>query len=169
MKSSIRIGIGYDVHCLVENRQLILGGVHIPYSRGLQGHSDADVLLHAISDAVLGAAGLGDIGRHFPDTDPAWQGVDSRRILETVCELAREKGYGCVNVDAVVVAQKPKLAPYMGDMRINVAECLGIPVEDVNIKATTTEGLGLEGRSEGISAQAVVLLMKHDSAGSQQA
>jgi len=158
MKTGMRIGIGYDVHCLVENRPLILGGVTIPHSRGLLGHSDADVLLHAISDAVLGAAGLGDIGRHFPDTDPAWKGVDSRKILATVGELAREKGYGCVNVDAVVVAQKPRLAPYMGDMRINVAECLSIPVEDVNIKATTTEGLGPEGRCEGISAQAVVLL-----------
>jgi len=160
MQANMRIGIGYDVHCLVENRALVIGGVTIPYSRGLLGHSDADVLLHAISDAVLGAAGLGDIGRHFPDTDPAWKGVDSLTILATVGELAREKGCTCINVDAVVVAQRPKLAPYMGDMRINVAECLNIPVEDVNIKATTTEGLGPEGRGEGISAQAVVLMMK---------
>jgi 2-C-methyl-D-erythritol 2,4-cyclodiphosphate synthase len=160
MQSNMRIGIGYDAHRLVEGRALVLGGVNIPHSLGLLGHSDADVLLHAISDAVLGAVGLGDIGRHFPDTDPAWKGADSRKILEAVCGMAREKGYSCGNVDAVVVAQKPKLAPYMGDMRINVAECLGIPVEDVNIKATTTEGLGPEGRCEGISAQAVVL-MKH--------
>jgi 2-C-methyl-D-erythritol 2,4-cyclodiphosphate synthase len=158
MQSNMRIGIGYDVHRLVEGRALVLGGVTLAHRYGLLGHSDADVLLHAISDAVLGAVGLGDIGRHFPDTDPAWEGVDSRKILATVCELAREKGYGCVNIDAVVVAQRPKLAPYMGDMRINVAECMGIPVEDVNIKATTTEGLGPEGRCEGISAQAVVLM-----------
>ncbi len=160
MQPVMRIGIGYDAHRLVEGRALVLGGVTIPHSLGLLGHSDADVLLHAISDAVLGATGLGDIGRHFPDTDPAWKGVDSRKILATVSELAREKGYGCVNVDAVVVAQKPKLASYMGDMRINVAECLGIPVEEINIKATTTEGLGPEGRCEGISAQAVVLMLK---------
>jgi len=158
MQLKMRIGIGYDVHRLVEDRPLVLGGVTIEHSRGLLGHSDADVLLHAISDAVLGAVGLGDIGRHFPDTDPAWEGVDSRKILETVCELAREKGYGCVNVDAVVIAQQPKLAPHMADMCINVAVCLGIPVEDVNVKATTTEELGPEGRCEGISAQAVVLM-----------
>jgi len=158
MQSTMRIGIGYDVHRLVEDRPLVLGGVTIEHSLGLLGHSDADVLLHAVSDAVLGAVGLGDIGRHFPDTDPAWEGVDSRKILETVCELAREKGYVCVNVDAVIVAQKPKLAPCMADMCINVAVCLGIPVEDVNVKATTTEELGPEGRCEGISAQAVVLM-----------
>ncbi len=158
MKPNTRIGIGYDVHRLVEDRPLVIGGVVIEHSLGLLGHSDADVLLHAISDAVLGAVGLGDIGRHFPDTDPAWKDADSRKILKTVCGLAREKGYGCGNLDAVVVAEQPKLAPYMDDMRSNVAECLGIPVEDVNIKATTTEGLGPEGRCEGISAQAVVLM-----------
>jgi 2-C-methyl-D-erythritol 2,4-cyclodiphosphate synthase len=158
MESKMRIGIGYDVHRLVEDRPLVLGGVTIEHSLGLLGHSDADVLLHAISDAMLGAVGLGDIGRHFPDTDPAWKGADSRKILEAVCGLAREKGYVCANVDAVVVAQKPKLAPYMDSMRTNVAACLGIAVEAVNIKATTTEGLGPEGRCEGISAQAVVMM-----------
>ncbi len=160
MQQNMRIGIGYDVHRLVEGCPLVLGGVTIEHSLGLLGHSDADVLLHAISDAVLGAVALGDIGRHFPDTDPAWKGADSRKILEAVCGMAREKGYVCANVDAVVVAQKPKLSPYMESMRANVAACLGIAVEDVNIKATTTEGLGPEGRCEGISAQAVVL-MKH--------
>lgn len=154
----MRIGIGYDVHRLVEGRALVLGGVTIEHSLGLLGHSDADVLLHAISDAVLGAVGLGDIGRHFPDTDPAWKGADSRKILMAVCALACEKGYSCVNVDAVVVAQQPKLASYMDAMCGNVAACLGIPVGDVNIKATTTEGLGPEGRCEGISAQAVVMM-----------
>jgi 2-C-methyl-D-erythritol 2,4-cyclodiphosphate synthase len=131
----MRIGIGYDVHRLVEDRPLVLGGVIIEHSLGLLGHSDADVLLHAISDAVLGAVGLGDIGRHFSDTDPEWKGADSRKILEAVCAMARKKGYGCINVDAVVVAQKPKLAPYMADMCSNVAACLGISAEDVNIKA----------------------------------
>jgi 2-C-methyl-D-erythritol 2,4-cyclodiphosphate synthase len=160
MQSNMRIGIGYDVHRLVEDRPLVLGGVTIEHSLGLLGHSDADVLLHAISDAVLGAVGLGDIGRHFPDTEPAWKGADSRTILTAVCKLAREKGYGCGNVDAVVVAQQPKLAPHMGAMCSTVAECLGIAVEDVNIKATTTEELGPEGRSEGISAQAVVLMIQ---------
>ena len=160
MKSNMRIGIGYDAHRLVEGRALVLGGVTIEHSLGLLGHSDADVLLHAISDAVLGAVGLGDIGRHFPDTDPAWKGADSSKILEAVCGMAREKGYSCGNVDAVVVAQQPKLAPYMDVMCGNVAACLNISVEQVNIKATTTEGLGPEGRCEGISAQAVVLMMK---------
>ena len=158
MQPKMRIGIGYDVHRLVEDRPLVLGGVTIEHSLGLLGHSDADVLLHAISDAVLGAVGLGDIGQHFPDTDPAWKGADSRKILEAVNEMARKKGYACTNVDAVVVAQKPKLAPYMGSMCANVAACLGIAVEAVNIKATTTEGLGPEGRCEGISAQAVVMM-----------
>lgn len=160
MPSNMRIGIGYDVHRLVEGRALVLGGVTIAHSLGLLGHSDADVLLHAISDAVLGAFGLGDIGRHFPDTDPEWEGADSRKILATVCGLAREKGYGCVNVDAVVVAQQPKLVSYMDAMRANIAGCMGISVDDVNIKATTTEELGPEGRCEGISAQAVVLMSR---------
>jgi len=160
MQSNMRIGIGYDVHRLVDDRPLVLGGVVIEHSLGLLGHSDADVLLHAISDAVLGAIGLGDIGRHFPDTEPAWKGADSRTILTAVCRLAREKGYGCGNVDAVVVAQQPKLAPYMDTMCANVAACLGIAVEAVNIKATTTEGLGPEGRCEGISAQAVVMMAR---------
>lgn len=160
MTSVMRIGIGYDAHRLVEGRALVLGGVTIPHSLGLLGHSDADVLLHAISDAVLGAAGLGDIGRHFPDTDPAWKGADSRKILSAVCALAREKGFACVNVDAVVIAQQPKLAPFMDGMRSNIAACLALAAEDVNIKATTTEGMGPEGRCEGISTQAVVLMIK---------
>jgi len=160
MTNGMRIGIGYDVHLLVEGRALVLGGVTIPHSLGLLGHSDADVLLHAVSDAVLGAVGLGDIGRHFPDTDPAWEGADSRKILEAVCGMARKKGYGCVNIDAVIVAQQPRLAPHMDAMRANVAACMGMAVEDVNIKATTTEGLGPEGRCEGISSQAVVLMLQ---------
>jgi 2-C-methyl-D-erythritol 2,4-cyclodiphosphate synthase len=160
MQSNMRIGIGYDFHRLVEGRALVLGGVTIEHSLGLLGHSDADVLLHAVSDAVLGAVGMGDIGRHFPDTDPELEGADSRKILVKVCELAREKGYSCVNVDAVVVAQQPKLAPYMNDMCAHVAECLGIQADEVNIKATTTEGLGPEGRCEGISAQAVVMMAR---------
>jgi 2-C-methyl-D-erythritol 2,4-cyclodiphosphate synthase len=160
MQPTMKIGIGYDVHRLVEGRALVLGGVTIPHSLGLLGHSDADVLLHAVSDAVLGAVGLGDIGRHFPDTDPAWEGADSRKILEAVCAMAREKGCTCVNIDAVIVAQQPRLAAHIDGMRANVAACLGMAVEDVNIKATTTEGLGPEGRCEGMSAQAVVMMAR---------
>ncbi len=151
----MRVGIGYDAHRLVEGRELILGGVTIPYEKGLLGHSDADVLLHAICDALLGAAGLGDIGRHFPDTDPAYKGISSLQLLEEVREKVFQTGFSCGNVDAVIVAQKPKLAPFMDEMKSNIASALRIAPDLVNIKATTTEGMGFEGCGEGISAQAV--------------
>ncbi len=154
----MRIGTGYDVHKLVEGRDLIIGGVKIEHTLGLLGHSDADVLLHAIADAVLGAAGLKDIGAHFPDTDPKYKGADSMKLLEEVRELVMDKGYVVGNVDATVIAQKPKLRPYIEQMEENVAKCLGIDVEQVNIKATTEEHLGFTGREEGISSQAVCLL-----------
>lgn len=153
-----RTGIGYDVHRLVEGRELVLGGVRIPYPVGLLGHSDADVLLHAICDAVLGAAGLGDIGRHFPDKDPAYAGISSLKLLARVGEMVREKGLTVANVDAVVVAENPRIAPYSDQMRANVAAALGIDSSWVNIKGTTTEGLGFAGRSEGMAAYAVALL-----------
>ena len=154
----MRIGTGYDVHKLVEGRDLIIGGVKIEHTLGLLGHSDADVLLHAISDAVLGAAGLGDIGAHFPDTDPKYKGISSMILLENVRELIEEKGYVVGNIDATVIAQAPKLRPYIEEMEENVARCLGIDKEQVNIKATTEEHLGFTGREEGISSQAVCLL-----------
>ena len=154
----MRIGIGYDAHKLVEGRQLILGGVNIPHKKGLLGHSDADVLLHAICDALLGAAGLGDIGKHFPDTDPAYKNASSLRLLEAVREKIAQAGFHCVNVDAVIVAQRPKLAAHMDQMRDNVATALQIAPDAVNIKATTTEGMGFEGRGVGISAQAVTMV-----------
>ncbi|CBK74236.1 2C-methyl-D-erythritol 2,4-cyclodiphosphate synthase [Butyrivibrio fibrisolvens 16/4] len=154
----MRIGTGYDVHKLVEGRDLIIGGVKIEHTLGLLGHSDADVLLHAIADAVLGAAGLKDIGAHFPDTDPKYKGADSMKLLEEVRELVMDKGYVVGNVDATVIAQKPKLRPYIEQMEENVAKCLGIDVDQVNIKATTEEHLGFTGREEGISSQAVCLL-----------
>ena len=139
----MRIGMGYDVHRLVEGRELILGGVKIPYEKGLLGHSDADVLLHAVMDALLGAAALGDIGRHFPDTDPAYKGASSLKLLEHVGKLIDEKLYVIGNIDATIIAQRPKMAPYIEEMRKNVAETLGIETDQVNIKATTEEGLGL--------------------------
>ena len=151
----MRIGTGYDVHRLTEGRRLILGGVDIPYEKGLLGHSDADVLLHAVMDALLGAAALGDIGKHFPDTDPAYKGASSLRLLEHVGRLIDEKLYVIGNIDATIIAQRPKLAPYIDEMRKNVADTLGIEIDQVNIKATTEEGLGFTGRGEGISAQAV--------------
>ena len=154
----MRAGIGYDAHRLVEGRPLILGGVTIPHEKGLLGHSDADVLLHAICDALLGAAGLGDIGKHFPDTDPAYKGISSLKLLEAVGEKISRAGFSCANVDAVIVAQKPKLSPYMDDMKSNIAAALRIASDLVSIKATTTEGMGFEGRGEGISAQAVATL-----------
>ena len=154
----MRIGTGYDVHKLVEGRDLIIGGVKIDHTLGLLGHSDADVLLHAIADAVLGAAGLKDIGAHFPDTDPKYKGADSMKLLEEVRELVMDKGYVVGNVDATVIAQRPKLRPFIEQMEENVARCLGIDVDQVNIKATTEEHLGFTGREEGISAQAVCLL-----------
>lgn len=162
MDDSLRIGYGYDVHKLVQDRKLILGGVEIPHSRGLQGHSDADVLLHAISDALLGSLALGDIGTHFPDTDASYKDADSRALLRRVYELINEQGFRLVNLDATVVAQKPKLAPHINSMRDNIARDLEIPTGRVSIKATTSEELGFEGREEGISAKAVVLLKQKD-------
>ncbi|WP_305045002.1 2-C-methyl-D-erythritol 2,4-cyclodiphosphate synthase [Geoalkalibacter sp.] len=155
-----RIGHGYDVHRLTKERRLILGGVDIPYGLGLLGHSDADVLLHAICDAILGALGEGDIGRHFPDSDPAYCGISSLKLLREVMALAQAKGYRIGNLDATVIAQAPRLAPHVRKMVENIAEACGADVRRVNIKATTTEELGFEGRGEGISAHAVVLLEK---------
>ena len=154
----MRVGFGYDVHRLVEERRLILGGVEIPHEKGLLGHSDADVLLHAISDALLGAAALGDIGRHFPDNDPQFKGADSRKLLSQVLHLISEKGYCIMNVDATIIAQKPKMAPHIQQMRENIAETLQIHVDQVNVKATTEEGMGFTGAGLGIAASAVCLL-----------
>ena len=154
----IRIGHGFDVHALVEGRPLILGGVTIAHTRGLKGHSDADALLHAITDALLGAAGLGDIGRHFPDTDPAFKGADSRVLLRQAYRLVQEAGWTLVNVDATIHAQQPKIAPHAAAMVANISADLGVSSQDVNIKAKTNEGLGHLGRQEGIAANAVVLL-----------
>jgi 2-C-methyl-D-erythritol 2,4-cyclodiphosphate synthase len=156
----IKVGIGYDVHQLVSGRKLILGGVEIPHELGLSGHSDADVLTHAIMDAILGAAGLGDIGRHFPDTDPVYKGISSLILLEHVVSLIRGHGYSIGNVDAVIAAQRPKLAPYMAQMAARLSPVLGLEATELNLKATTTEHLGFEGREEGISVTAVCLLEK---------
>lgn len=154
----MRIGQGYDVHKLVEGRDCIICGVKIPYEKGLLGHSDADVALHALADAILGAAALGDIGKHFPDTDEKYKGADSRMLLREVVKKVAEKGYSVGNADVTIVAQRPKMLPYIEQMRKNVADDLNVGIDDVNIKATTTEKLGFEGRGEGISATAVVLL-----------
>ena len=154
----MRIGQGYDVHKLVEGRDCIICGVKIPYEKGLLGHSDADVALHALADAILGAAALGDIGKHFPDTDEKYKGADSRMLLREVVKKVAEKGYSVGNADVTRVAQRPKMLPYIEQMRKNVADDLNVGIDDVNIKATTTEKLGFEGRGEGISATAVVLL-----------
>ena len=151
----MRVGMGYDVHKLVEDRKLILGGVEVPYERGLLGHSDADVLVHAIMDALLGAAALGDIGKHFPDNDPAYKGADSMRLLAEVKGLINEQNYVIENIDATVIAQKPKLAPYIDQMRENIAKVLGISKNQVSVKATTEEGLGFTGIGAGISSQAI--------------
>ena len=158
--TGLRIGQGYDVHRLTEGRKLILGGVEIPWEKGLLGHSDADVLTHAVMDALLGAAGLGDIGRHFPDTDPAYAGADSLRLLEHVMELLRERGFAVGNVDATVLAQRPKLAPHIPLMRANLARVMGVDPGWVNVKATTEEGLGFTGSGEGIAAHGVALIEK---------
>jgi 2-C-methyl-D-erythritol 2,4-cyclodiphosphate synthase len=154
----MRIGHGFDVHALVEGRRLVVGGVDIPYERGLLGHSDADVLLHAICDALLGAAGLGDIGRHFPDSDLRYQGIDSRELLRHVAGLLRGRGWRAGNVDATIIAQAPRMAPHIEAMRGHIAAGLSIAVDAVNIKATTTERLGFTGRGEGIAAEAVCLI-----------
>lgn len=154
----MRIGMGYDVHRLVEGRKLIMGGVEIPYEKGLLGHSDADVLLHAIMDALLGAAALGDIGKHFPDTDPAYKGISSIKLLKHVGELLEENLFLIENIDATIIAQAPKMRPHIDAMRQNIADALGIELTQVNVKATTEEGLGFTGSGEGISSQAICLL-----------
>ena len=154
----MRIGMGYDVHRLTEGRKLIMGGVEIPYEKGLLGHSDADVLLHAVMDALLGAAALGDIGRHFPDQDPVYEGADSMVLLRRVREIIEKAGYRTGNVDATIIAQRPKMAPYRETMRQNIAEALGVEVDRISVKATTEERLGFTGSGEGIAAQAVALL-----------
>jgi 2-C-methyl-D-erythritol 2,4-cyclodiphosphate synthase len=154
----LRIGQGFDIHALVAGRKLIIGGVDIPYERGLAGHSDADVLLHAICDALIGAAGLGDIGTHFPDTDPRYRGADSRGLLRAVADLIAAKGLEVVNIDSTIIAQAPKMAPHIARMRQNIAEDLGISAQEVNVKAKTAERLGTLGRGEGIAAEAIALL-----------
>lgn len=157
---NLRIGQGYDVHQLVEGRKLIMGGVDIPHTRGLLGHSDADVLAHAVADALLGGVRGGDIGKLFPDTDPAYEGADSMKLLAAVADFVRERGYEILDVDSVIAAQAPKLSPYRDQMRENLARAMGISPENVGVKATTTEHLGFEGREEGISATAVALLAR---------
>jgi len=164
----MRIGMGYDVHKLVEGRKMIIGGVEIPYEKGLLGHSDADVLLHAISDALLGAAALGDIGKHFPDTDPAYKGISSLLLLEHVGKLLEENCFFIENIDATIIAQAPKMRPHIDAMRVNIANALGISVEQVNVKATTEEGLGFTGTGEGISSQAICLLTSPIGVGSEE-
>ena len=154
----MRVGMGYDVHKLVEGRDLIIGGVKIPHTLGLLGHSDADVLLHAIMDALLGAAALGDIGKHFPDTDPQYKGIYSVKLLEHVAKLIAEKGYVVENIDATIIAQKPKMRPYITEMEQNIAKALGIDESQINVKATTEEGLGFTGTEQGISSQAICAL-----------
>lgn len=158
----MRIGVGYDVHAFGEGRKLILGGAEIPFDRGLIGHSDADVLVHAVNDAILGALALGDIGKHFPDTDPAYKDICSLRLMEQVRDLMWQEGYDIGNVDAVITCQQPKLAPYIDEMRGNIAAALDTEFSRVSVKATTTERLGFEGREEGISCYAVVLLEKNE-------
>ncbi|ABO65469.1 2-C-methyl-D-erythritol 2,4-cyclodiphosphate synthase [Geobacillus thermodenitrificans] len=158
-----RIGQGFDVHQFVEGRPLIIGGVHIPYEKGLLGHSDADVLLHAVADACLGAIGAGDIGRHFPDTDPRYKDADSAELLAHVWSLVRQEGYVLVNADCTIIAQKPKMAPYIEEMKKVIARLLEAERSQVNVKATTTEKLGFTGREEGVAAQVVVLLQKSEA------
>ena len=162
----MRVGMGYDVHRLTAGRKLILGGVEIPYGKGLLGHSDADVLVHAVMDALLGAAALGDIGKHFPDTDPEYEGISSIRLLEHVGRLLDEKGYVIEIIDATIIAQRPKMRPYIDQMRENIAEALKIETDQVNVKATTEEGLGFTGSGEGISSQAVCALERYLNYGS---
>lgn len=155
---NFRIGMGYDVHKLVENRELIIGGVHIPYELGLLGHSDADVLVHAICDALLGAAALGDIGKHFPDNDDSYKNVDSLILLKKVKDLLIEKGFSINNIDATIIAEKPKMRPFIDEMRKNIANTLSISLDDINIKATTEEGLGFTGEHKGIFVQVITLI-----------
>jgi 2-C-methyl-D-erythritol 2,4-cyclodiphosphate synthase len=156
----MRIGQGFDAHALVSGRKLVIGGVQVPYEKGLAGHSDADVLIHAVCDALLGAAGLGDIGQHFPDSDARFKDIDSRKLLREVAQLVKDRGLKVVNVDATVIAQAPRLAPHIPAMRANLASDLGIAVDAVNVKAKTTEKLGFVGRGEGIAAEAIALLLQ---------
>lgn len=156
----MRIGMGYDVHKLVENRDLIIGGVNIPYELGLLGHSDADVLIHAIMDSLLGATALGDIGKHFPDTNPKFKGISSISLLKEVGNLLKENNYKILNIDSTIIAQKPKMAPHILKMRENIAEALNISVDQINVKATTEEGLGFTGEGKGISSQSICLVTK---------
>lgn len=159
----MRIGSGYDVHKLVENRKLIMGGVEIPHEKGLLGHSDADVLVHAVMDSILGALALGDIGKHFPDTDEKYKGADSIKLLEHVNTLIRSRGYMVNNIDSTIIAQSPKMAPHIENMRSNIAKALNTDINNVNVKATTEEGLGFTGAKEGIAAQSICLLVKVDN------
>ena len=158
----MRVGLGYDVHKLVEGRKLIIGGVNVPHEKGLLGHSDADVLIHAVMDSILGALALGDIGKHFPDTDEKYKGADSMKLLEFVYNLINEKGYGICNIDCTIIAQSPKMAPHIQNMRENIAKALNTSIENINVKATTEEGLGFTGAKEGIAAQSICLLVKVD-------
>ena len=158
----MRVGLGYDVHKLVEGRKLIIGGVDIPHEKGLLGHSDADVLIHAVMDSIIGALALGDIGKHFPDTDEKYKGADSIKLLEFVYNLIDEKGYDIGNIDCTIIAQSPKMAPHIQSMRENIAKALNTSVENINVKATTEEGLGFTGAKEGIAAQSICLLVKVD-------
>ena len=157
-----RIGIGFDAHAFVEGRPLVIGGVNIPHSKGLLGHSDADVLVHAVMDAILGALALGDIGEHFPDTEDEFQGADSIELLSRVQKMIEEKGFCCENLDSIIIAEKPKLKSYLGEMRENLASVLKINIDQLSIKATTTEHMGFTGREEGIAAQAIVLLKSNN-------
>lgn len=159
----MRVGLGYDVHKLVEGRKLIIGGVDVPHETGLLGHSDADVLVHAVMDSILGALALGDIGKHFPDTDERYKGADSIKLLEFVYNLIREKGYGIGNIDCTIIAQSPKMAPHIPNMRSNIARALNTNIENINVKATTEEGLGFTGTKQGISSQSICLLVKVDN------
>jgi 2-C-methyl-D-erythritol 2,4-cyclodiphosphate synthase len=163
LNNQIRIGFGYDVHELADNRKLIIGGVEVEYSKGLSGHSDADVLLHAICDALLGALALGDIGKHFPNTDPRYKNIDSKILLEKTYSLVKDTGYILGNIDSTIVIQEPKMSLHISSMRKVIAETLSIGVEQISIKATTSEGLGFEGRKEGVSAYAIVLLNKKEN------
>lgn len=159
----MRVGLGYDVHKLVEGRKLIIGGVNVPHETGLLGHSDADVLVHAVMDSILGALALGDIGKHFPDTDERYKGADSIKLLEFVYNLIREKRYVIGNIDCTIIAQSPKMAPHIPDMRANIARALNTNIENINVKATTEEGLGFTGTKQGISSQSICLLVKVDN------
>ncbi|MGL4911703.1 MAG: 2-C-methyl-D-erythritol 2,4-cyclodiphosphate synthase [Romboutsia sp.] len=159
----MRVGLGYDVHKLVEGRKLIIGGVDVPHETGLLGHSDADVLVHAVMDSILGALGLADIGKHFPDTDERYKGADSIKLLEFVYNLIREKGYAIGNIDCTIIAQSPKMAPHITNMRINIAKALNTDISNINVKATTEEGLGFTGTKQGIASQSICLLVKVDN------